>query len=78
MKDDVQHLNEVETNIREQLAKLNAPVTVRNVIHMMFGAPGGGGNYADWLGGDDIYPVCSFETRWQSIKRAFHRFMGRA
>jgi hypothetical protein len=68
MHEDRKSLIDIENEIRQILAERRRPVTIQNVLHVMYGLPGEG-VYADWLGGEDVWPTCELETRWQAFWR---------
>jgi len=54
---DLLNLERVASNIRDHLEENKAAITLRNVVQAMFET-----NYADWIGGDEIYPQCEYES----------------
>lgn len=54
---DLKHLERIKRRVKDHLKEKGAPITLRNVVHAMFET-----DYADWLGGDEIYPQCEYET----------------
>jgi hypothetical protein len=56
---DSEHLDEIRQEVFDYLAKLDVPITTRNVIHAMFNI-----HYADWLGGNGIIPDCPMQDSY--------------
>jgi len=59
---DLLDLERVASKIRDHLEENKAPITLRNVVQAMFET-----SYADWIGGDEIYPQCEYETEANGI-----------
>ena len=60
---DLRNLEVVASKIQDHLKENKAPITLRNVVQAMFET-----NYADWIGGDEIYPQCEYETEANGLR----------